>query len=70
METLWSDLRHSMRSLLRDRGFGAVAILTLPRATAQGRDAAIRSALGARVQIISFPGTRPKRIHRGSSPAE
>lgn len=31
METLWSDLRHSMRSLLRDRGFAAVAILTRAR---------------------------------------
>lgn len=29
METLWNDLRHSLRNLARDRGFAIVALLTL-----------------------------------------
>ena len=69
MESLLQDLRYAARGLLRQRGFSAIAVLTLALGT--GANAAVFSAVhGALLAGLPFPdadrivsvfGTSPKR---------
>ena len=59
MDTLLRDLRFAARSLLRNRAFAAVALLTLALGT--GANAAIFSALNAAL-LSGLPFPEPDRL--------
>ena len=59
LETAWQDLRHAVRVLAKDRGFTAVAVLTL--ALGIGANTAIFGLIDA-VMLKSLPVQRPEEL--------
>jgi predicted permease len=59
LETLWQDLRHAVRVLAKDRGFTAVAVLTL--ALGIGANTAIFGLIDA-VMLKSLPVHSPEEL--------
>src|SRR5437867_2865034 len=59
MESLWQDLRYSLRLLLKNRGFTAVALMTL--ALGIGANTAIFSLLDA-VLLKMLPVQNPEQL--------
>jgi putative ABC transport system permease protein len=59
LESFWMDLRYGLRTLQKNRGFAAVAILTL--ALGIGANTAIFSAVKA-VLLRPLPFTQPERL--------
>jgi putative ABC transport system permease protein len=59
LESFWMDLRYGLRTLQKNRGFAAVAILTL--ALGIGANTAIFSAVNA-VLLRPLPFTQPERL--------